>query len=149
MAAKVEDQNERYRRIYLVYKYYIETGLSYRKLSEYIKEKENIRISSVTIGAYLKEIKKFLNKKQIEEIDSINEQHKAHDIKYKEVEERVLKATYLCFNGKTVEQISEALNEGYWTIYNDLKVRLKLLDEEKYKCVLDILQQNSMNNLKK
>lgn len=149
MAATIKDQEERSRRIYLVYKYYVETGLSYRKLSKYIEEMEKIKISSVTIGSYLEEIKQFLNKKELKELNEISVQHKTQKVEDKKVKERVLEASKLCLKGNTVEEISERLNEGYWTIYRDLTVRLKSVDEEKYKCVLQMLKENSMNNLKK
>ena len=145
MASKVDDI-ERERRILLVYKYYIETGLSYRKLSDYIKEKENIYISSVTIKAYLEEMKKHLTQDKIDELDDIKNSHLTNPL---ETNKRVLEAAKLCISGYTIDEISEKLDSSYWSIYRDLTVRLQKLDKEKFDCVKEILKENSISNIKK
>ena len=140
------DMFERKRRILLVYKYYVETCLSYRKLSDYIKEKENIYISSVTIKTYLEEMKKHLTQDKIDELDDIKNSHLTNPL---EINKRVLESAKLCISGYTIDEISEKLDASYWSIYRDLTVRLQKLDKEKFNCVKEILKENSIGNRKK
>ena len=83
-----------------------------------------------------------------EQILSIIESNKEDSIEKHEVRERVLKNLKLALSGYTVEEISVRTNTSYWTVYRDLRERLPKIDEEYYKQVVLLLNENKERNLR-
>lgn len=145
MASKISD-DERERRIYLVGTFFLEEKSSIRKTAAFFTE-NFFSISSATVHDYLNRfINKYPNTK--EQILSIIESNKEDSIEKHEVRERVLKNLKLALNGYTVEEISVRTNTSYWTVYRDLRERLPKIDEEYYKQVVLLLNENKERNLR-
>ena len=145
MASKISD-DERERRIYLVGTFFLEEKSSIRKTAAFFTE-NFFSISSATVHDYLNRfINKYPNTK--EQILSIIESNKEDSIEKHEVRERVLKNLKLALSGYTVEEISARTNTSYWTVYRDLRERLPKIDEEYYKQVVLILNENKERNLR-
>lgn len=145
MASKISD-DERERRIYLVGTFFLEEKSSIRKTAAFFTE-NFFSISSATVHDYLNRfINKYPNTK--EQILSIIESNKEDSIEKHEVRERVLKNLKLALSGYTVEEISARTNTSYWTVYRDLRERLPKIDEEYYKQVVLLLNENKERNLR-
>jgi len=145
MASKISD-DERNRRIYLVGTFFLEEKSSIRKTAAFFTE-NFFSISSATVHDYLNRfINKYPNTK--EQILSIIESNKEDSIEKHEVRERVLKNLKLALSGYTVEEISARTNTSYWTVYRDLRERLPKIDEEYYKQVVLLLNENKERNLR-
>lgn len=145
MASKISDE-ERERRIYLVGTFFIEEESSIRKTAAFFTE-NFFPISSATVHDYLNRfINKYPNTK--EQVLSIIESNKEDSIESREVRERVLKNLKLALSGYTVEEISASTNTSYWTVYRDLKERLPKINEEYYKQVVLLLNENKERNLR-
>lgn len=145
MASKISD-DERNRRIYLVGTFFLEEKSSIRKTAAFFTE-NFFSISSATVHDYLNRfINKYPNTK--EQVLSIIESNKEDSIEKPEVRERVLKNLKLALSGYTVEEISARTNTSYWTVYRDLRERLPKIDEEYYKQVVLLLNENKERNLR-
>lgn len=145
MASKISD-DERERRVYLVGTFFLEEKSSIRKTAAFFTE-NFFSISSATVHDYLNRfINKYPNTK--EQILSIIESNKEDSIEKHEVRERILKNLKLALNGYTVEEISVRTNTSYWTVYRDLRERLPKIDEEYYKQVVLLLNENKERNLR-
>ena len=145
MASKISD-DERERRVYLVGTFFLEEKSSIRKTAAFFTE-NFFSISSATVHDYLN---RFINKYPNTKIKilSIIESNKEDSIEKHEVRERVLKNLKLALSGYTVEEISVRTNTSYWTVYRDLRERLPKIDEEYYKQVVLLLNENKERNLR-
>lgn len=142
MAANIKDEEERIRRIMIVYNYYIKTNLSTRKLAEIISENE-FKISNVTVNEYLKKAIELISESEKKELQLALEERKNDTIDNPDVRERVLNAAKLYLDGAYIEDIAEVLNSTYFQIYRDLKCRLSKIDNDLYK---KVCKQASINN---
>lgn len=142
MAANIKDEEEKIRRIMVVYNYYIKTNLSTRKLAEIISENE-FKISNVTVNEYLKKAIELISEPEKKELQLALEERKNDTIDNPVVRERVLNAAKLYLDGAYIEDIAEVLNSTYFQIYRDLKCRLSKIDNDLYKRVC---KQASINN---
>ena len=142
MAANIKDEEERIRRIMVVYNYYIKTNLSTRKLAEIISENE-FKISNVTVNEYLKKAIELISESEKKELQLALEERKNDTIDNPVVRERVLNAAKLYLDGAYIEDIAEILNSTYFQIYRDLKCRLSKIDDVLYK---KVCKQASINN---
>lgn len=149
MAANIKDEDERNRRIILVGEFIINNpSMSTRKIAKYFSD-NYFNISNATVHDYLIRYKDmFLNHK--EQINNIMNEHKELGIKDDSVLTRVKEVTRKFIEeDKTVEQIANELNVGFWTVYRDLKIRLQLLDNNLFKIVEEKLTDRSKENLNK
>lgn len=142
MAANIKDEEERIRRIIVVYNYYIKTNLSTRKLAEIISENE-FKISNVTVNEYLKKAIELISEPEKKELQLALEERKNDTNDNPVVRERVLNAAKLYLDGAYIEDIAEVLNSTYFQIYRDLKCRLSKIDNDLYK---KVCKQASINN---
>ena len=145
MDKNLTEEEVRKKRIVLVGEYFLKTGESTRKISEYFT-KNFFHISNYTVHEYIIKYAK-MNPKNKEAIDKLIYELKANSIKKPNVARRVLLVADLLKEGFTLNEISEKLKEDYWTIYRDANVRLFKLDPVKQKEVREILKNNSLNNL--
>lgn len=146
MAKKVEDPEERARRIKLVGEYIAKTGASTRKTAEYFT-KNYFNISNYTVSDYLKIYKAMCKEEEKAKIESIIKNNKAQSIEFEEVKTRVLQVADLILAGFTIEEISKSMNVDYWTIYRDIHNRFSKIDPEKYQEIKNILGERSLDNL--
>lgn len=145
MATKISD-SEREKRIYLVGTFFLEERSSIRKTAAFFTE-NFFPISSATVHDYINRfINKYPNTK--EQVLEIIKSNKEESIENNEVKERVLKNLKLFISGYTIEEISNSTNVSYWTVYRDLKERLPRINEEYYKQVLLLLNENRERNLR-
>lgn len=147
MAANLKNEEERLRRILIVYNLFIETTLSTRKLAELISRKY-FKISNVTVNNYLKKALEILDdEKRVELEIALNERR--HDtLDNDDVKNRVLSATKLYLDGAYIEDIYPILNSSYFQIHRDLYCRLPKIDSKLFDKVKIQTSKNKENNLK-
>ncbi len=134
------------RRIILVGDYVKETSSSTRETAKYFTE-NYFPISNATVSNYLKKYMKLSRNNKLKIMEIIDE-NKPKTIKDENIRTRVLKVYDLIKLGFTIEEISLNLNVDYWSIYYDIYKRLKMLDENKYNEIKEILKNRSEENLK-
>lgn len=151
MAANLKDDEERFRRMQIIYQRFIQTNESTRQIAKYISNSEdyNFKISHVTVSKYLKDIRKYLNQDDLEELDRALEDKKEKTIDDPLVKERVLKCAKSCLIGNTIEETAAMLESTYWQVYRDLQYRLKQIDNDVYEKVKEKLIENSRLNISK
>lgn len=149
MAANIKNEDERDRRIIMIGEFIIQhPEMSTRKVAEYFS-KNYFSISNATVYDYFERYKRMRpdDKQTIEQIMSNN---RAKGIIDTNVVNRVKIVTQkLLYEDKTVNQIAEELNIGFWTVYYDLTERLPLLSSELYKLVEEKMSGRVMSNLNK
>ncbi len=142
MARNLKDDNERERRVDLVGSYVLETGDSMRKTAAFFTE-NYFPISYVTVRDYCDRYVKI----HALELEKMRERIKANrekTVTEENVRKRVINNAKLFLAGFTIEEIAEATDVSYWTIYRDLKVRYKSIDADEYeKAILPKLRENS------
>lgn len=136
----------REKRIKEVAEYVIETGASTRKAAEYFT-KNHYPISNATVSEYCHLYKK-RNPQKKENISKVIKNNTPKTIRNKSVEFRVYNHTKLLLSGLTIKEIADYSHSSYWTIYNDLTMRLNKLDSSLGKQVKTILKSRSEANLK-
>ena len=147
MASKVENDEEREKRIIMVGEYVEKTGASARKTAE-VFSRTCFKISNVTVCDYLQ---RFI-KMRPEEVDAIRDSidiNIIRDIKDKTVQKRVLENTKQFLSGMTIQEIADNTGTSFWTVYRDLTRRLKALDEETATEVKNRLEDNRKSNLRR
>jgi hypothetical protein len=151
VAANLKDEEERYRRMRIVYERFIQTNESTRQIAQYITNSEdyNFKISNVTVSKYLINIKEYLNLDELNELNQALEDKKEKTVDNNVVKERVLQSAKYCLLGKTVDEIKDILDSSYWQVYRDLNYRLKQIDEELYENVKNQLSKNSLSAIQK
>lgn len=140
------EADEREKRIKEVAEYVIKTGASTRKTAEYFTE-HHFPISNATVSEYCHLYKK-RNPQEKENITKVIKNNTPQTIRNKKVEFRVYNHTKLLLSGLTIKEIAEYSHSSYWTIYNDLTMRLNKLDSSLAKQVKSILKSRSEANLK-
>lgn len=149
MAANIKNEDERDRRIIMIGEFIIQhPEMSTRKVAEYFS-KNYFSISNATVYDYFERYKRMRpDDKQI--IEQIMSNNRAKGITDANVVNRVKIVTQkLLDEDKTVNQIAEELNIGFWTVYYDLTERLPLLSSELYKLVEEKMSGRVMSNLNK
>lgn len=149
MAANIKNEDERDRRIIMIGEFIIEhPEMSTRKVAKYFSE-NYFSISNATVYDYFERYKRMRpDDKQI--IEQIMSNNRAKGITDANVVNRVKIVTQkLLDEDKTVNQIAEELNIGFWTVYYDLTERLPLLSNELYKLVEEKMNGRVMSNLNK
>lgn len=149
MAANIKNEDERDRRIIMISEFIIQhPEMSTRKVAEYFS-KNYFSISNATVYDYFERYKRMRpDDKQI--IEQIMSNNRAKGITDANVVNRVKIVTQkLLYEDKTVNQIAEELNIGFWTVYYDLTERLPLLSNELYKLVEEKMNGRVMSNLNK
>lgn len=145
MAATLNSDEERKRRIKLVGSYVELTGDSSRKTAQFFSDRY-FKISNATVSQYLKEyIKLYPDKKAI--IEAKIEENKANSIEKDEIYNRVITAAYLFLQGKDVIYISQTLQVSVDTIYRDLEERIFQIDHQTGEKVEKLLESHSLENL--
>lgn len=148
MARKVENEEERIRRIILVGQYLEKTGESTRKIAKHFTE-TYFNISNCTVSDYCH---RYMTMRP-EEIDIIRgkiDDNKEKTVNDPEVHKRVLNNAELYRSGMTIEEISLATGIDFWVIYRDLKRRLPLIDASLYESeIKPLLIENSSGNISK
>lgn len=147
MAKKVENPEERERRIKLVGKYVAETGASTRKTAEYFTQ-NYFPISNNTVSKYIEIFKTaYSNEQEQKNISDTIKNNKPQSVEFEEVKKRVKKVADLVLEGFTIEEIAKSMNEDYWVIYRDIHNRLPKIDPETYVEIKSILEERSIDNL--
>ena len=146
MAANLKDNNERIRRMLMVYDYVQRTHSSTRKTAKYFSD-NFFSISNATVLDYLKRVAK-LYKDKGDEIEIILNENKVESIESEEIKDRVINAASLIMEGNKVDDISITLGVSYFTIYRDLTIRLEKIDIDLYNQVKLKMEENRLNNLK-
>ena len=149
MAANIKDDDERDKRIIMIGEFIIQhPEMSTRKVAKYFSE-NYFSISNATVYDYFERYKRMRpDDKQI--IEQIMSNNRAKGITDANVVNRVKIVTQkLLYEDKTVNQIAEELNIGFWTVYYDLTERLPLLSNELYKLVEEKMNGRVMSNLNK
>lgn len=149
MAANIKDEDERDKRIIMIGEFIIQhPEMSTRKVAKYFSE-NYFSISNATVYDYFERYKRMRpDDKQI--IEQIMSNNRAKGITDANVVNRVKIVTQkLLYEDKTVNQIAEELNIGFWTVYYDLTERLPLLSNELYKLVEEKMNGRVMSNLNK
>ncbi len=151
MAANLKDEEEKFRRMQIVYERFIKTNESTRQIAEYISNSEDydFKISHVTVSKYLNDIKVYLDSDALEELNKALEDKKVKTVDDPLVIERVLKSAKSCLMGNTIEGTAAMLESTYWQVYRDLQYRLKRIDNETYEKVKEKLTENSRMNISK
>lgn len=148
MAANIQSEDERERRIIFVGEYFINNpGVSIRKACEDISN-NYFKISIATIHDYLQRYKKMFEQNRLLIEEHINN-NKEKTILDEDVKIRVLNNTKLYLSGLSVLDISLKTDNDYWTIYRDLTVRLSKIDQNLYNKVSELMNENRLENLKK
>lgn len=143
MARKLYSDEEREEIIKLVGNLYLSTDLSIRELKLYLEE-IGIFISIATVHDYIKRYEAMYPKDTYEiekKISNNSDKVTEEDI------QRVYIVANMIKDGLTIEEISEQLDTSYWTIYRDINLRLKRINEPLYEEVKQILLSNSISNL--
>jgi len=152
MARKVESDEERLKRIYLIRDYALKQisegkKISTRSISDYFSNNSYFKISNNTVSVYLNSLAKldFDSYKLISEVINANKPKTIND---SDVLERVKAVDKLLLGGHTVKEIADLLGETENTINRDINNRLvKVLDKETLEQIKIILTQHSLDNL--
>jgi len=153
MAKKVDNPEEREKRIYEIRDYVLEKidkgeTFSTRSIAKYFTE-NRFTISNNTVDTYLNELKK-MDKLSYLKIKEQLDKNKPKTIENEETKKRIMQATKLLLQNQTVEQIAILLNSTNDIIYRDLTFRLPKIetDEEILIAVANMLKKHSLENLK-
>lgn len=150
MARTVDNDEERLRRIIMVGKYIADTGSSTRQTAKYFTE-NYFPISNYTVSDYCNRYKKIEPALKDKIISSMND-NKPSSVEDEKVIKRIKQVVKLLKDGFTVEEIANALEISYWTIYRDISSRLNKLvgteiTKEEFQEIKNILNLNSSSNL--
>ena len=144
--ARTYQEDERNYYIDLVGNYFLnEDEPSIRKCMAYLNE-NNIVLSVTTIRCYINTFVKNNPQKGLDILKKLDT-NKPKTIDDDNVKNRVLKAAKMIKENKTIEQIAKCLDSTSNTIYKDLTVRLKKLDQDLYNQIKPILKEHSISNL--
>lgn len=146
MAKTIQDDEERNRRIEIVGNLFLLTGYSYRRMSEYLS-KNYFKISYVTVKDYLQRYVK-MNPDKYDEVNTIIKENTTVNFKNDEgIKNRIYKEADLIEKGFSLQEIASSLFISPSVISRDMTLRLSVLDPEKSEKILEILRENSFNNL--
>ena len=144
---------ERKEFILTIAKYFVLTGKSTRQLAKVFKV-SNFTIHSVLTKQLEQICLETRNKEHLElynEVQEVLQKNKNNkSVEDADIRKRVLEASKLLLSGKTVSEIAEILNCGFYTIYRDLTVKLPKInniDPEIVNNVQVVMQTNKELNL--
>ena len=120
MARTVQSEEERERRIVLVGEYVKETGASTRDTARYFTE-TYFPISNCTVSDYCARYCK-MRPEEVDELRGKINNNTMKSIEDPEVRNRVEYHAALLANGMTIQQISEATQTNFWTVYREIFV---------------------------
>lgn len=148
MAEYITDE-ERKERIIKVAEHVIVTGDSTRKTSNYFSENE-FPISNFTVCDYCKRYVTNFHGMYPEKVEQLIKRITANTAKDKDVDitKRVLLHAEMLLTGLTIEEISEKNKTPYWTVYRDITVTLRSIDEKLYQKCKETMKMRSNENLK-
>lgn len=154
MARKVESEDERLRRIFLIRDYVltkIEKGekFSTRSIAKYFTDNDFFSVSNNTVSVYLNSLAK-LDPISYEKIQKVLEANKPKTINDEDVKIRINMAVDLLLQDYTMEEIANRLGVSTNTIFRDLNDRLEKMnyDSHKLEQIKNMLVKHSMRNLK-
>lgn len=147
MMKKLQEDEERRKRIILVGDYVSKTGSSTRNTAKYFTE-NFFSISNFTVSEYLKLYLK-INPEEKNNIYNIIESNIPKSIEDEKIKNRVITASNMILNGYTIEETAKELDSSFWETYRDIHYRLKKIDEDKYALITQILKKHSNENARK
>jgi len=148
MAESLRTEDERNERVLLVGELFKETGLSTRKLANYITT-HYFSISNYTVSDYLKRYVK-LRPEEVKNIKEKIDNNTDWDVNNDEIRKRVEDNAELFEQGYTIEEIAKATDISYWTVYRDITRRIKKIDPDRYEeKIKPKLTADSLENIQK
>ncbi len=148
MAESLKTEDERRERVLLVGELFKETGLSTRKLANYITARY-FSISNCTVSDYLKRYVK-LRPEEVNNIKEKIEKNTDMSVNNEVIRKRVEDNSLLFEQGYTVEEIAKVTGTNYWTVYRDITSRIKKIDPNRYEEIIKPkLTADSLENIQK
>lgn len=140
--AQVLKKEDREKLIEKVGEYFVNTKASYREISK------EFGISLPTVKDYIYRYKS-MHPSVSAKMEDIIGQRKTDNqsINNANTLSRIMQVYEYILEGKTIKDIAAILNESEQTIYNDINLRLRSLDEERFLEVKKIFEQRRLNNL--
>lgn len=136
MAANIKDPEERNRRIQLVGKYFVDTGLPTRQIASYFSE-NFFKISNKTVYQYIRQYMK-MHHEESQNIQEKIENNTEKTITDANTRKRVFLVAKLVIEGYTMNEIVDILNSSNTnedkisikTVEHDIFIRLKKLAKQ-------------------
>lgn len=136
MAANIKDPEERNRRIQLVGKYFVDTGLPTRQIASYFSE-NFFKISNKTVYQYIRQYMK-MHHEESQNIQEKIENNTEKTITDANTRKRVFLVAKLVIEGYTINEIVDILNSSNTNedkisiknVEHDIFIRLKKLAKQ-------------------
>ena len=136
MAANIKDPEERNRRIQLVGKYFVDTGLPTRQIASYFSE-NFFKISNKTVYQYIRQYMK-MHPEECQNIQEKIENNTEKTITDANTRKRVFLVAKLVIEGYTINEIVDILNSSNTNedkisiknVEHDIFIRLKKLAKQ-------------------
>lgn len=136
MAANIKDPEERNRRIQLVGKYFVDTGLPTRQIASYFSE-NFFKISNKTVYQYIRQYMR-MHPEESQNIQEKIENNTEKTITDANTRKRVFLVSKLVIEGYTMNEIVDILNSSNTnedkisikTVEHDIFIRLKKLAKQ-------------------
>mgnify|MGYP002587344150 FL=1 len=136
MAANIKDPEERNRRIQLVGKYFVDTGLPTRQIASYFSE-NFFKISNKTVYQYIRQYMK-MHPEESQNIQEKIENNTEKTITDANTRKRVFLVAKLVIEGYTINEIVDILNSSNTNedkisiknVEHDIFIRLKKLAKQ-------------------